>query len=88
MHCCVCIGSCAHTGPHSYCAAHGGTYIQNAAPTNTTPWCVPPISRTCNHCYCLSAREHAVTVHSRCCKCGDVMADKFIPPAFSDRSEA
>lgn len=27
MSCCQCNGTCMHVGPHSYCAAHGGTYV-------------------------------------------------------------
>lgn len=44
MNCCTCNGTCSHTGPHSFCFAHGGSVsypVQRAVPVETVkPWSV------------------------------------------------
>lgn len=41
MFCCACNGTCSHVGPHSYCAAHGGSFIPTTTAPNTGPFVIP-----------------------------------------------
>lgn len=77
MGCCVCAGSCCHTGPHSYCDAHSG--VNRSWPVPLVPYVTPPapvVFPKCEHCYCDDAPGFAK--HVRCCKCGGRMHEKFV----------
>lgn len=53
MNCCACNGTCNHTGPHSYCSAHGGSYW----PVTTAPVNHP--CPNCGYCPCCGRRSAA-----------------------------
>lgn len=73
--CCVCSGFCNHTGPHSFCAAHGvANQVYTPLPT-MQPWQF--YGKPCEHCYCLDAGEGHPD-HKQCCKCFTRMHVQFI----------
>lgn len=91
MNCCVCWGSCCHTGPHSYCAAHGGYSVPVVPQVFPTTYPVQPAMLTgtpavyhCEHCYCEEATKPN---HRRCCKCANQMHKDFVPAGLPESGE-
>lgn len=73
--CCICSGSCSHTGPHSYCAAHfvgANPHAPAFLPYFSWPTVQLPL---CEHCYC---EEGWKPDHLNCCKCRTLMHKKFV----------
>ena len=85
MMCCVCSGSCCHTGPHMYCAMHSlPTDVPVAFPPYLWPTTTMQLPR-CEHCYCAGAGE-AYPEHRQCCKCFTRMHIQFIGAGLTEKS--